>query len=124
MGFEIKAEKVPRHIRQVVIVEGTKHLLLQKMPPHPTPIFAAPNAPIPIVPEAIPLELNSKLEDDVMEIQRQMDAEKKRLEDAVKAKIGELRDKKWKEKANQKKQEELDRQKQEEEIWKEVDWKK
>ena len=84
------------------------------MPPFPTPIFMAPNAPIPVVLEAILLELDTKSEDNVMEIQQQIDAKKKRLEDAVKAKIGEFRDKKWKEKADQKKQEELDRKNQEE----------
>jgi len=94
------------------------------MPPHPTPIFAAPNAPIPVITEAIPPESNTKLEDDVVEIQQQMDAKKKRLEDTMKAKIGELRDKNRKETADWKKQEELDRKKWEEEVWKEVDWKK
>jgi len=52
-----------------------------------------------------------------------MDAEKKRHEDAPKARIGELRDKIWKEKANWKRQEELDRKKWEEEVQKEADWK-
>ena len=93
------------------------------MPPHPTPIFMATSAPIPIVLEAVPPELDTKLEDDA-KIQQQMDADKRRLEDAAKAKIGELRDKKQKEKADWKKQEELDRKKQEEEIWKEVDQKR
>ena len=52
-----------------------------------------------------------------------MDSKKKRLKDAMMAKFGELRDKKWKEKADWKKQEELDRKKWEE-IWKEADQKK
>ena len=91
-----------------------KHLVLKKMPPHPTPTFSANNTPIPIISEAIPPELGSKLVDNIVEIQRQMDAKKKRLEDATKSNIGELRDKKWKEKADKKKQEELDRKKQEE----------
>ena len=112
-GFEIKAEEVPRNIRGVVIVGAFKHLL-KKIPPHPTPIFTAPNAPI--VPEAVPLQLDTKSEDDVTEIQQQMDAKKKRLEDAMKARIGESREKKLKEKANWKKQEELERKKREEEV--------
>jgi len=53
-----------------------------------------------------------------------MDAEKKRLEDDVKAWIVKLREKKWKEKADQKRQEELDRERKEEETQKEVEWKK
>src|SRR5882724_7493332 len=53
-----------------------------------------------------------------------MDAKKKRLEDATKDRIEELREKKWKEKANWKRQEELDRERWDEEVWKEVDQKK
>ena len=95
------------------------------MPPFPTPTFVATNASIPIIPEVILPESGSESEEDVMEIQRQMDAKKKRFKDATKAKVGELRDKKWKEKANQKKQDKLDRKKwEEDEIWKEADWKK
>ena len=71
------------------------------MPPCPTPIFVAPDAPI--VPEAVPLESYTELEGDVMEIQQQMDAERKRLKDAAKTRIEELREKKQKEKADWKK---------------------
>src|SRR5882724_5464604 len=92
------------------------------MPPCPTPIFMAPYSSI--VPEAVPSDSDIESEGDVTEIQQQMDAKKKRLEDNMKAWIVELREKKWKEKANQKIQEELDRERREEETWKEVEWKK
>ena len=92
------------------------------MPPCPPPIFTAPNASI--VPEAVPSDLDTESEGDVAEIQQQMDAEKKRLKDEVKACIVELREKKQKEKANQKRQEELDRERKEEEDQKEVEWKR
>ena len=68
------------------------------MPPHPTPIFAAPNASV--VPEVVPLDSDTESEGDVREIQWQMDSKKKRLKDDVKAWIVELREKKWKEKAD------------------------
>ena len=92
------------------------------MPPHPIPVFTAPDAPV--VPDAVPLDLDTESEGDVMEIQWQMDAKKKRLEVDMKAWIFELREKKWKEKANWKRQEELDRETWEEEAWKELDGKK
>jgi len=75
------------------------------MPPCATPIFAAPD--VPIVMKAVPLDLDTELEGDVMEIQQQLDVERKRLEDDAKAQIIELREKKQKEKADQKKQEYL-----------------
>ena len=71
------------------------------MPPCTTPIFVAPDAPI--VPEAVPLESYTELKGDVMEIQWQMNAERKRLKDAVKTRIEELREKKQKERLTGKK---------------------
>jgi len=101
--------------------QAFKNLLL-KMPPHPTPIFVAHNASI--VPETVPSDSDTELEGDVAEIQQQMDAEKKRLEDDAKAQIVELREKKWKEKAHRKRQEKLDRERRDEETQKEAEWKK
>ena len=92
------------------------------MPPHPTPNFVVPD--VSVVPEAVTLDLDTESEGDVTEIQQQMDAEKKRLEDDVKTWIVELREKRWKERADQKRQRELDREKREEETWKEMEWKK
>ena len=89
------------------------------MPPHPTPIFTAPNASV--VLEVVLSDLDTESEGDVMEIQQQMDAEKKRLEDDVKAWIVELREKKWKEKAYWKRQEVFDRERKEEETQKEAE---
>ena len=102
---------------------GIQHFASKKkMPPHPIPIFAAPDASI--VPEAVPLDSDTESEGDVMEIQQQMDAKKKRPENEAKAQIVKLREKKQKEKADQKRQEELDRERKEEETWKEAEWKK
>ena len=101
---------------------GAFKIMLLEMPPHPIPVFTAPDAPV--VPDAVPLDLDTESEGDVMEIQQKMDAKRKRLKDAMKAQFDELREKKQKEKVDWKRQEELDRERQEEEVWKEVDWKK
>ena len=91
------------------------------MPPHPTRVFVAPDAPI--VLEAVPSDFDTESESNVMEIHQQMDA-KKKLKENVKACIVELREKKQQEKTNQKMQEELGRERWEEEAQKQVDQKK
>jgi len=66
-GFEIKAEKGAKGYKADGDHGGCSKLCFLKMPPHPTPIFMAPNASI--VPEAVPSELDAESEGDVMEIQ-------------------------------------------------------
>ena len=70
---------------------GHLKICFLEMPPSPTPIFTAPDAPV--VPEAVPSDSDTESGGDVMEIQQQMDAERKRLEDAIKAQIEDLRGK-------------------------------